>query len=151
MEGKVSEEQGKFRNGTGCIDQIFAIKIMIEEYLGKGEKLYAAFMDPRSIIVQFWNILKIYGVGGQLLERIQAFCTEASACVRVDKELSFPIRLNVWCRHGYFIFLWKKLKANVRNLSASMMMNGNSWVLVACLFPDYTYVCRESKTGGWIS
>ena len=38
-EGKVNKEQGGFRKGKGCVDQIFAIKIMVEEYLGKGEKL----------------------------------------------------------------------------------------------------------------
>ena len=27
------------------VDQIFAIEIMIEEYLGKDEHLYAVFMD----------------------------------------------------------------------------------------------------------
>ncbi len=27
------------------MDQIFAIKILVEEYLGKARKLYAAFMD----------------------------------------------------------------------------------------------------------
>ncbi len=34
-EGKVSEEQGGFRKGGGCIDQIFAMKRLGEEYLGK--------------------------------------------------------------------------------------------------------------------
>ncbi len=27
------------------VDQIFAMKILVEEYLGKEKKLYAAFMD----------------------------------------------------------------------------------------------------------
>ncbi len=35
-EGKVSEEQGGFRKG--CIDQIFAMKRLVEEYLGKDKK-----------------------------------------------------------------------------------------------------------------
>ena len=39
-EGKVSKEQEEFRKGKGCIDQIFAIKMMID-YLEKGEKLCA--------------------------------------------------------------------------------------------------------------
>ncbi len=41
-ERKVSEEQGGFRKGRGCIDQIFAMKRLVEEYLGKDKKLYAA-------------------------------------------------------------------------------------------------------------
>ena len=32
IEGKISEEQGGIRKGKGCVDQIFAIKIMVEEY-----------------------------------------------------------------------------------------------------------------------
>ncbi len=31
--------------GRRCIDQIFAMKRLVEEYLGKDKKLYAAFMD----------------------------------------------------------------------------------------------------------
>ncbi len=31
-EGKVSKEQGGFRKGKGCVAQIFAIKMIIEEY-----------------------------------------------------------------------------------------------------------------------
>ncbi len=34
-----------FRKGRGCVDQIFAVKMLVEEYLGKDKKLYAAFMD----------------------------------------------------------------------------------------------------------
>ncbi len=33
-----------------------------------------------------WSVLKIYGVGGQLLKEIQAFYREANACVRVGGE-----------------------------------------------------------------
>ncbi len=43
-EGKVSKEQEGFRKGRGCVDQIFTMKILVEEYLGKDKKLYAAFM-----------------------------------------------------------------------------------------------------------
>ncbi len=34
-EGKVSEEQEGFRKGRGCVNQIFAMKRLVEEYLGK--------------------------------------------------------------------------------------------------------------------
>ena len=33
--GNVSEEQGRFRRGTGCVNQIFVIKIMVEVYFEK--------------------------------------------------------------------------------------------------------------------
>ncbi len=54
----------------------------MEEYLGKDKKLYAAFMDLEKAYNRvdreaLWNVLYIYGVGGQLLKGIQAFYREA--------------------------------------------------------------------------
>ncbi len=44
-EGKVSEEQGGFKKGRGCVNQVFARKRLVKEYLGQDRKLYAAFLD----------------------------------------------------------------------------------------------------------
>ena len=44
-EGKVSEEQRGFKKRKGCEDQIVAIKMIVKEFLVKGEKLCAASMD----------------------------------------------------------------------------------------------------------
>ncbi len=82
----MSEEQGGFRKGRGCVDQIFAMKRLVEEYLGKVKKLYAAFMDLEKAYDRvnreaLWSVLRIYDVGGQLLKGIQAFYREANACV----------------------------------------------------------------------
>ncbi len=42
----VGAEQGGFRKSRGCVDQIFAVKILVEKYyLEKDRKLFAAFMD----------------------------------------------------------------------------------------------------------
>ncbi len=54
------------------------MKMLVEKYLGKDKKLYAAFMDIEKAYDRvdreaLWNLLKIYGVGGQLLKGIQAF------------------------------------------------------------------------------
>lgn len=42
---KVTDKHGGFRKGKECVDQIFGIKMIIEEYLGKDEMLYTAFME----------------------------------------------------------------------------------------------------------
>ncbi len=34
-----------------------------------------------------WNVLRIYGVGGQLLEGTKTFYREPSTCVKVDGKL----------------------------------------------------------------
>ncbi len=41
----VGDEQGGFWKGRGCINQIFAVKILVEKYLEKDRNLFAAFMD----------------------------------------------------------------------------------------------------------
>ena len=43
--------------------------MMVEEYFGKGEKLYVPFMDLEKAYDRvdreaFWNVLRIYDVGG---------------------------------------------------------------------------------------
>ena len=73
-EGQVSEEQGGFRKGKCCVDQIFAIKMI--EYLQKGGKLYPAFMDLEKAYDRvereaLWSALIIHGVGGLLLEGVK--------------------------------------------------------------------------------
>ncbi len=47
-EEEISEEQGGFRRGKGCVDQIFSFMMVVEKILAKGKKLYAAFMDPEK-------------------------------------------------------------------------------------------------------
>ena len=39
------EEQGVFRSGGGCIDQIFVLKQLVEKYREKRKKPYGAFID----------------------------------------------------------------------------------------------------------
>ncbi len=61
------------------------------EYLGKDRKLYVPVMDLEKAYDRvdrkaLCNVLKIYGVGGQLLKGIEVFHKEANACVRVDED-----------------------------------------------------------------
>ncbi len=58
--------------GRGCVDQNFIVKILVEKYLEKDRKLFAAFMDlekpyDRADKKGLWDTLRVYGVGGQLL------------------------------------------------------------------------------------
>ncbi len=85
--------QGGFREGRGCIDHIFTVKILVEKYLEKDRKLFAAFMDlekayDRDNRKGLWDTLKVYGVGGKLFEGIRSFYENTSASVQVKGELS---------------------------------------------------------------
>ena len=77
-EKKVSEEQVGFRKGKCCVDEIIPIRMLV--------KLYTAFTDLEKAYDRVdraapWNVLKIYGMGGQLVEGKKAFYREQSACV----------------------------------------------------------------------
>ncbi len=43
-EEKINEEQGGFRKGMGCVDQIFSFRLVVNKILAKGKRLYAAVM-----------------------------------------------------------------------------------------------------------
>ena len=41
----IGEEQCGFRQGRGCMDQVFAVRQMCEKYLANGKDVFWAFMD----------------------------------------------------------------------------------------------------------
>ena len=157
---KVSEEQGGFRKGRGCVDQIFALKMVVEEYLRKGRKLYAAFMDLEKAYDRvdreaLWSVLKIYGVGGHLLEGIKDFYRRANVCVKVNGELSDSFDIDVGVRQSCVMSLWlfnifmdgcmREMKAKVGNIGARMKLSGCDWEVTASLFADDTVLLADSE------
>ncbi len=53
-----------------------------------------------------WSVLKIYGVGVQLLQGIQAFYSEPNACVRVGGEFSESSAVEVDVRQECVMSPW---------------------------------------------
>ncbi len=53
-----------------------------------------------------WNVLKVCGVGGQLMEGIKAFYREANARVKVDSEVSDSFAFRVGARQGCGMSPW---------------------------------------------
>lgn len=86
-EGKFFKKAG-FRMGKGCMDQMFGIKKVVKELLFQCKKLFAAFLDLQNANKfdkeVLWNVPKVNGVGGQLLEEIKAFYKKRRASVRVE-------------------------------------------------------------------
>ncbi len=65
-EEKISEEQGGFRKGRGCVDQIFSFRMVVEKILAKEKKVYTSFMDLEKVYVNclaLWRILRILWCG----------------------------------------------------------------------------------------
>ena len=89
----IGEEQCGFRQGRGCMDQVFAVRQVCEKYLANGKDAFWAFMDLEKaydIIDRhgMWQMLRVYGVGGKLLKAVQSFYVENRACVRVGNDVS---------------------------------------------------------------
>ncbi len=53
-----------------------------------------------------WSVLRIYGVGGQLLKGIQAFYRGTNTCVRVGEELSESFTVEVGVRQECVMSPW---------------------------------------------
>ena len=104
-EGVISEVQGAFMRGRGCVDQVFAVRQVCEKYMAKGKDVFWAFMDlekayDRVDRAALWNVLRMYGVGGKLLRAIQSFYVDSRACVRVGDEVSDWFSVKVGVRQG---------------------------------------------------
>ncbi len=141
------------------MDQMFAIKMLVvEEYLGIDTKLYAAFtIYDRVDREALWNVLKIYGKGGQLMEGIIAFYGEANACVKADGEFSDSFATELGAREGCVMSPWlfnifmdgcmKKMKSKVGKIGARLKLNGVSWPVAApaCLFAHDTMLPAEDE------
>lgn len=58
----VSDEPGSFWKGRGCVNKIFALKIMVEKRLENDWKLFAAFINLETTYgdrKDLWNVLRI--------------------------------------------------------------------------------------------
>ncbi len=131
--------------------------MLVEGYLGKGKKLHSAFMDLEKAFdrVALRSVLKIYGVGGQLLKGTQAFYREANICVRVEGECSESFAVEVEVRQGCVVSPWlfnilmdgcmREMKTKVGSTDGQLSLNGEDWSVVISLFADVTVLLTESK------
>ncbi len=81
-----------------------------------------------------WDTLRVYGVGGQLLEEIRFFNENASAFVQVNGELSESFSVEVGVRQGCVMSPWlfsiymdgciREMKVRVQDLGARLNVRG---------------------------
>ena len=159
-ESCVSEEQGAFQKGRGCVDQIFTLRMIVEKMLAKGKKVYAAFMDLEKAYDRIdweamWDVLRVYEVGGKLLNAVKAFYRDARACVRIDGEIgeSFTIKggvrqgcvMSPWLFNLYMDGVIREMKARAGNVGVELCTNGDKWVVNTILFADDTVLIAKSE------
>ena len=66
--GFIDDEQGDFREGTGCVDQIFTLKLIGEKTREKKRSVYVCFINLEKAYDRvnreaLWQMLRMYDVG----------------------------------------------------------------------------------------
>ena len=99
------ENQAGFRAGRGCIDQIFALRLIIETRYRHRRPTYVTFIDFKAAFdtvdrASLWHILRWDGVPDKLLRVLRALYARTSCVVRAYGELSAPIDIATGVRQG---------------------------------------------------
>ena len=73
-----------FRAGRGCVDRIFTLQQLDEKAWKK--KVYVGFMDLEKAYDRvnreaLWQVLRMYDVGGKLLNGIKSVRVKGGECV----------------------------------------------------------------------
>ena len=160
-ESVIEEVQGGFRRGRGCSDQTFIVRQICEKYMAKSKDVYFAFLDLEKAYDRvdreaLWKVLRIYGVGGSLLQAVKSMYADSKACVRVGSERSdwFPVRVGLrqgcvmspWLFNIYMDGLVREVNARVFGKGLKLLDgNENEWEMNQLLFADDTVVVADSE------
>ena len=76
-EGRVMEEQGRFRAKRSCVDQVFTLRQVMEKAIEERRELFVAFIDldkayDRGNRVKLWETWRQAQVGEGLVRAVQA-------------------------------------------------------------------------------
>lgn len=108
IDTRIRQEQAGFRKGRGCMDQIFALRNIIEQCLEWNTPLYINFVDFRKAFDSvhrhtLWKILQSYGIPSKIISIIKTFYEHFKCSVIMGNHLSewFPVQSGV--RQGCII------------------------------------------------
>ena len=92
VEAILSEEQAGFRVGRSTVEQVFALRLLIQHRLEKqGGKVFAVFVDYKKAFDRVWHfglfaVLQQYGVPGKLINIIKDLYNKAKSCIRIGNK-----------------------------------------------------------------
>ena len=94
-EDLIDDVQGRFRAGMGCVDQIFTLKQIGDKAREKKCRVNVGFMDLEKTYDRvnrevLWHVLRMYDVGGKLLNDIKSFYVNSLDCVR-EKDVRVSV------------------------------------------------------------
>jgi hypothetical protein len=96
---KLRQEQAGFGRGRGCIDQIFALRNIIEQCLEWNAPLFISFIDFRKAFDSvhrdsLWKILRHYGLPEKIVALIKVFYNRFECNILLDNTIleAFPVK-----------------------------------------------------------
>ena len=157
----IMDVQGGFLKGRGCTDQVFVIRQVCEKYMSRGKNVYFAFMDLEKAYDRvdrdaLWDVLRMYGVGGKLLNAVRSLYGDSKACVRVGGEVSEWFSVRMGLRQGCVMSPWLFnlfIDGVVREVNARVLGRGlklvdgedRMWELCQLLFADDAVFVADSE------
>ncbi|MFN9115920.1 MAG: RNA-directed DNA polymerase [Bacteroidota bacterium] len=103
--GIIRDEQGGFRPGRGCPEQVFSLVEIVRYRRSLGKKTYCCFVDIKKAYDSVWRKglwWKVWEVGirGRMWGILKTMYRRVMGKVRVGKELSASFELDVGLKQG---------------------------------------------------
>ena len=105
-KGLIAEEQGGFRKGRGCRDQVLSLVLLGQtQMVRKSTGMLVVFIDfskayDKVVREKLWSCLQSMGMSGKFLRFLQALYQGSVCRVKVDGQVSEDFEVNTGLRQG---------------------------------------------------
>ena len=106
VESILAEEQAGFRPGRSTVEQVFALKLLIQHRIEKKDgKVFAVFIDYKKAFDRVWHdglfsVLQHYGVPQKLINIIRDLYNKAKSCIRLNNNFTEWFETTIGVRQG---------------------------------------------------
>ena len=151
-----AEEQGGFRKGRSCTDQIFILNSVIKQTLSKDKELFTCFIDLRKAFdcvnrnMLLYKLLN-YGINGKLFKVLKSLydVQKTMASIRVNDRLSDWFLTSQGVKQGdslspvLFILFINDLAQELINMNVGVKINDKKMPIL--LYADDIVLISEDK------
>jgi hypothetical protein len=140
IDEKLREEQAGFMKGRGCIDQIFAIRNIIEQCIEWKTTLFINYIDFRKAFDSLhretlWKILRSYGIPLKICTLMKAFYDNFECSVILGNSISEPFIVKFRERQGCIMspILFLVVIDRIQRQATSNKRRGIQWTMFSHL------------------
>ena len=136
VDKKLREEQAGFRQGRSCIDQIAALRCIVEQSMEWDSPLIVTFVDYEKAFDSvdrrlLWRLLEHYGIPPKIINLIKAIYDGTSCRVVHSGKLTESFPVNTGVRQGCLLspFLFLLAIDWIMKMSVDGKRTGIQWTL----------------------